>query len=113
MSELKARMLGQTMNEYGCDTKIYLKSEADKVIAEKDAENRRLQHALWLARANRASAWQIHFSLSHNHSIKREFTMNGASSPHEGMVTMRTARDWAMIWKNVERKCRATAEEYK
>lgn len=34
MSELKARLLGQTMNEYGCDTKIYLKSEADKVIAE-------------------------------------------------------------------------------
>lgn len=33
MSELKARLLGQTMNEYGCDTKIYIKSEADKVIA--------------------------------------------------------------------------------
>lgn len=38
MSELKARMLGETMNEYGCDTKIYLKFEADKVIAEKDKE---------------------------------------------------------------------------
>lgn len=34
MSELKERMLGQTMNEFGCDTKIYLKSEADKVIEE-------------------------------------------------------------------------------
>ena len=30
--ELKARLLGQTMNEYGCDTKIYLKPEADKEI---------------------------------------------------------------------------------
>lgn len=33
MKELKARMLGQTMNEYGCDTKIYLESEVYKVIA--------------------------------------------------------------------------------
>lgn len=74
---------------------------------------RRLKRALWLERARRASAWQIHFALSHNHSIKREFTINGASSPHDRMVTMRTARDWAMIWKNVERECRAKAEEYK
>ena len=43
MSELKDRFLGQTMSEYGCDTKIYLKSEADKVIAEKDAEIARLK----------------------------------------------------------------------
>ena len=33
MNELKERMLGKTMNEYGCDTKVYLKSEADRVIA--------------------------------------------------------------------------------
>lgn len=39
MSELKARLLGQTMNEYGCDTKIYIKSEADKVIAELQNES--------------------------------------------------------------------------
>ena len=34
MSELKERMLGQTMNQYGCDTKIYLKSEVDEAIAK-------------------------------------------------------------------------------
>lgn len=91
----------------------YHDEEVDAVLAEKDAEIRRLKRALWLERARRASAWQIHFALSHNHSIKREFTINGASSPHDRMVTMRTARDWAMIWENVERKCRAKAEEYK
>lgn len=32
----------------------YLKSEADKVIAEKDAEIRRLKSALWLSRARAA-----------------------------------------------------------
>lgn len=35
MSELKARRIGQLMSETGrCDTEVYLKSEADKVIAE-------------------------------------------------------------------------------
>ena len=33
MSELKERMLGQTISSYGCDTRIYLKADADKVIA--------------------------------------------------------------------------------
>ena len=32
MNELKVRMLGQTTSSYGCDTKIYLKSEADAII---------------------------------------------------------------------------------
>ncbi len=97
-----------------------LKQKLEDVQASHYAEmvdagmrERRLRRALWLARAERASAWQIHFSLIHNHSIKREFSINGASSTDEGMVTMRTARDWAMVWQNVERKCRAKAEEYK
>ena len=39
MSELKARRIGQLMSETGrCDTEVYLKSEADKAIAEKDEE---------------------------------------------------------------------------
>ena len=76
-------------------------------------ENRKLKRALWLARAERAASWQIHFSLCHNNSIEREFSINGASMPCEGMVTMRTARDWSMIWKKVASKCRAKAEQYK
>lgn len=46
MSELKTRLLGQTMSEYGYSTKIYLKSEADNVLAEKDAEIVQLQAML-------------------------------------------------------------------
>ena len=120
---------------------FYPKSEVDAAIAELKTENERLEkcckeydsrqrideriksgyaqqlraakRALWLARAERAASWQIHFSLCHNHSIEREFSINGASNPCEGMATMRTAKDWAMIWKKVERKCRAKAEEYK
>ena len=74
---------------------------------------RKLKRALWLARAERAASWQIHFSLCHNHSIEREFSINGASMPCEGMATMRTAKDWAMIWKKVERLCLKKSEEYK
>jgi hypothetical protein len=76
-------------------------------------ENRRLKRALWMARAERSASWQIHFSLCHNHSIEREFSINGASMPCEEMATMRTAKDWAMIWKKVERLCLKKAEEYK
>lgn len=97
-----------------------LKQKLDDAQARLYAESvdtwireRRLQRALWVTRAERAASWQIHFSLSHNHSIGREFTINGASMACEGMVTMRTARDWAMIWKNVMRKCLKKAEEYK
>lgn len=76
-------------------------------------ELRKNQRALWMARAERAASWQIHFSLCHNHSIEREFFINGTSMPCEGMATMRTAKDWAMIWKKVERLCLKKAEEYK
>ena len=93
--------------------RVYKKTSTDKVFNSLETENRKLKRALWLARAERAASWQIHFSLCHNHSIEREFSINGASKPCEGMATMRTAKDWAMIWKNVERKCRAKAEEYK
>ena len=89
------------------------KNEVDAAIAELKDENRKLKRALWLARAKRTASWQIHFSLCHNHSIEREFSINGASMPCEGMATMRTAKDWAMIWKKVERLCLKKAEEYK
>ena len=46
VQELKARLLGQTMNEYGCDTNIYLKSEADKVIRHHKYK-RCLAMAMW------------------------------------------------------------------
>lgn len=85
MSELKARLLGQTMNEYGCDTKIYIKSEVDAAIAELKDENRRMKRALWLARAELAKE----------------------------MCTRLLIQGFDPKWEEVERKCRAKAEEYK
>lgn len=133
----------ETIVPQGCTLtlQMYPKGEVDAAIAELKAENERLvkcceeydsrqridenikfngvkqlratKRAMWLARAERAAAWQIHFSVCHNHSIDREFYINGASMPCEGMVTMRTARDWAMIWKKVDHLCRQKVEEYK
>lgn len=94
-------------------TRVYIKSEVDKVIAEKDAEIeklkairkvhveaiismeaglhqdekkiRRLRRALWLARAYRGRDNSI--------LLPSKFMRN--------------------VWDNVERKCKAKAEEFK
>ena len=94
---------------YGCENVEAFHGEIKNIQTKLIATER----ALWLARAERAASWQIHFSLCHNHSIEREFSINGASMPCEGRATMRTAKDWAMIWKKVERLCLKKAEEYK
>lgn len=62
-----------------------VKMQEDDVIAEKDNEIRRLKHALWLARSYRGSDNSI--------LLPSKFMRN--------------------VWDNVERKCRAKAEEYK
>ena len=63
---------------------FYPKSEVDAAIAELKRENRRLKRALWLA-ADRARDNSI--------LLPSKFLRN--------------------VWDNVERKCRAKAEEYK
>ena len=77
--------------EVSC-TKLYIKSEADKVIAElkqkldeQEAENRRLKRALWLARAYRGRDNSI--------LLPSKFMRN--------------------VWDNVERKCLKKAGQYK
>ena len=67
----------------------YLKDEVDAVLAEKDAENRRLKRALWLARAECAK-WK---SCYYWYAVSRK---------HD-----------SRMYDEVERKCRAKAEEYK
>ena len=116
----------------------YHAEEVDSVLAEKDAEIadlkqklesvqasmdadlidagveiRRLQRALWIARAERAIEKQTHFALCHNHSIDLYLCINGASIPTERNTTMRQPSEWSMIWKKVAIKCRAKAEEFK
>ena len=75
------------------------KSEADAVIAEKDAENRRLRRALWLSRLQ---------SLR-NFSVLAYFQMIRAKGKESSMDFNEMAYriDLARV------KCRAKAEEFK
>lgn len=97
-------------------SKVYFKSEADAVIAENEAENRKLKYALWLARAERAREAFFKWNLFPNfETVNKLLTIDeydetpGAT---DGRV-LRTCIEWIKIWNNVERKCRAKAEQYK
>ena len=85
MSELKYENLGDMMPFYPRSTLVIRKQFVDAAIAELKAENRRLKRALWMARADRARDNSI--------LLPSKFMRN--------------------VWDNVERKCRAKAEEYK
>ena len=63
----------------------YIKSEVDAIIAGLKGENRKLKRALWLARAERAKE----------------------------MCQRLLIQGFDPKWEEVERKCRAKAEEYK
>lgn len=107
MSELKARHVVDVHDGYAenpCKecSQVYLKSEADKVIAEKDAENRRLKRALWLARADRAIMTLEYFTLK-----CRWFKDYMKVEPPKCDVKM------VHKWANIERKCRAKAEKFR
>ena len=98
MSELKAFNMPRYAGVFTTH-EIYLKSEADAVIAENEAENRKLRRALWLARANRAIEKIAWFKLW-NASIS---TMN----PEDG-----TRQEYDK-WKNALGKLLKKAEQYK
>jgi len=98
--------------DYGCRVDMVSKTDVDAAIAEKDAEIRRLKRALWLAMAERAK--------------DRAITCDGFAylGDTERNISMTLARTWmkcrllkpskwSKVWKNVARKCRAKAEEYK
>lgn len=116
---------------------LYLKSEVDEAIAELKAEinrkeavgqrwfercmearteNVRSKHALWLARAERAEEshfmWcQLIYDKKYGivkFNVKKEWGQN----INQGQ-TLHTPQGWADVWEDVERKCRAKAEEYK
>ena len=71
------------------DRYYYNEKNVDAALAEKDAEIRRLKRALWLARAECAK-WK---SCYYWYAVSRKYD--------------------SRMYDEVERKCRAKAEEYK
>ena len=110
---------------------FYLKSEADKVIAELKAalesekasryadsvdagmRERRLKRALWLTRAERAKARKNYwYARSVHEGDERLWSIDGSPVKYIGCIK-RVNFDWLRIWSEVEIKCLAKADKYK
>lgn len=115
--ELKA--YGMDDPEVGDEYEMYKVSEVDAVLAEKDAEIRRLKRALWLARAESAKNAECRY-----HRLAQKEVcdpqphgwscyINGEVYPTGKMSRKLEPHYWCDIWDEVERKCRAKAEAYK
>ena len=114
---------------------LYLKAEADKVIAElkevyKDSvdvkvkiwerckkvedELRKHQRALWLARYERAHVttllWNV-YCYQNNCLYFRDF-MNVKCNPFRNLPK-KTAMEWSDLWESIETKCLAKVDKYK
>ena len=88
--------MAQELNEYRGPTygsPYYDIDEVDAVLAEKDAKIRRLKRALWMHRA-----------------ITAKLNKEGCNAmrQYNPMIGIEE-----YLWQEVERKCRAKAEQYK
>ena len=69
--------------------------------------------ALWLARAKRAEARKNYWYVRSIHEGDKElWSIDGSAVKYIGCIK-RVNFDWLKIWSEVERKCRAKAEEQK
>lgn len=84
---------------------------ADSVDA--GMRERRLQRALWLARAYRAEARKNYwYARSCHEGDKQVWSIDGSAVKYIGCIK-RTNFDWLVTWSKVEEKCIDKAEEYK
>lgn len=77
--------------------------------------NERLKRALWLDKAARANAEWGHWATIWFCDTRAILNINKSSvsqDPYRCTIT-RNAAEWRNLWAEVERKCRAKAEEYK
>lgn len=117
MSELKVRPYSMLPSG-----QCYDRDEANKVIAEKDAEICRLQRALWLKRADDASSFASLFStlgdieddIEEDESRTYYIFGNKRKTAIDKLKSHRVeiAYTWFRIWNNVADKCRKKAEEF-
>ena len=81
-------------------------------VVDANMENRRLKRALWLKRADDAKHLVVAYE-NYDYLDCQEMTIKQESARTWMTCKLRTAEEWVKVWKNVERKCREKAEEYK
>lgn len=131
IAELKARiqldddeMAGflDLEEECGGDLRNYIAElKADNTIVDALCREHRQQlrstrRALWLARANSARNSYLKWNLFANFESEEKLFTIDEYDETPGVTdfsTLRTYEEWYKVWQNVERKCRAKAEEYK
>ena len=77
-------------------------------------EIRLLRRQRWCGRADSAKhEWQYwwHRERTEGDAAGVYYRVNHRSSSRDG-ATLRTLREWRLIWQAVERKCRRKADEY-
>lgn len=82
-------------------------------VVDANMEVSRLRRALWLARASEASK-EVNYWICQDET---SYTLVDFNVRHETITSFKSLyhrpHEWILIWENVERKCRAKAEEYK
>ncbi len=91
------------------DEAFYAKEDVMSALAQKDKEIRRLKRSLWLARAERAKAIKWHEGLERYLQARKKWWPSRFSFMRDDEMY----HVWYKCWCEVERKCRAKAEEYK
>ena len=108
----------EVVEKYGKEN-AELKAEIESLKASHYAESvdagmreRRLRRALWLKRADDAKHLVVAYE-NYDYLDCQEMTIKQESARTWMTCKLRTAEEWVKVWKNVERKCREKAEEYK
>lgn len=93
------------------DNQFYLKSEADKVIAEKDEETRKLKRALWLMTAEWADAMGLaSCNIAIKLSSKERFFYRDEANREKDIKKYKHRQ---VVFYKYADYCRSKAEEYK
>lgn len=94
-------------------TRVYIKSEVDKVIAEKDAEIEKLKAIRKVhVEAIISMEAELHQDEKKIRRLRRALWLARAYRGRDNSILL-PSKFMRNVWDNVERKCKAKAEEFK
>lgn len=92
---------------------FYSKSEVDATIAELKAENRKLKHALWLARVEKAKTAKNMFDILWKFASREKVGVTGCAHKIKGAKTIKEPKFFFAKFQIVENKCIEKADKFK